>query len=228
MLLVSFLVFSFSLHHLACRILILQPGIEPVPFAVEAWMLHHWTTRGSPCSLLSFNRHHWVLGGPRGEKCQSNKCVWDGEGCGRGSEPMRTTSILGPRSFTWSAPRLREAYWETDNCDEAGGFFEHLSPFLSLQPSTSRKRLREGEAENADPTKRLAVCAAVSWTLVDHERTVPSWTLLLPFSLNMFCIVCIFIMGTAAFPQPLIHNSKCDGTRALCFLHVDQLLATWL
>ena len=26
-----------------------------------------------------------------------------------------------------------------------------------------------------------------------------------------------FIMGTAAFPQPLIHNSKCDGTWALCF-----------
>ena len=30
------------------------------------------------------------------------------------------------------------------------------------QPSTSRKQLLEGEAENADPTKSLAVCAAVS------------------------------------------------------------------
>ncbi|XP_044786576.1 serine/threonine-protein kinase Chk2 isoform X2 [Bubalus bubalis] len=33
---------------------------------------------------------------------------------------------------------------------------------VPAQPSTSRKRLLEGEAENADPTKRLAVCAAVS------------------------------------------------------------------
>ncbi|XP_040107305.1 serine/threonine-protein kinase Chk2 isoform X2 [Oryx dammah] len=35
-------------------------------------------------------------------------------------------------------------------------------PQVPAQPSTSRKRLLEGEAENADPTKRLAVCAAVS------------------------------------------------------------------
>ncbi|KAF4011612.1 hypothetical protein G4228_003034 [Cervus hanglu yarkandensis] len=35
-------------------------------------------------------------------------------------------------------------------------------PQVPAQPSTSLKRLREGEAENADPTKRLAVCAAVS------------------------------------------------------------------
>ncbi|XP_070625873.1 serine/threonine-protein kinase Chk2 isoform X2 [Bos indicus] len=33
---------------------------------------------------------------------------------------------------------------------------------VPAQPSTSRKRLPEGEAESADPTKRLAVCAAVS------------------------------------------------------------------
>ncbi|XP_066871977.1 serine/threonine-protein kinase Chk2 isoform X2 [Kogia breviceps] len=35
-------------------------------------------------------------------------------------------------------------------------------PQVPTQPSTSRKRLLEGEAEDADPTKRLAVCAAVS------------------------------------------------------------------
>eukprot|EP00069_Balaena_mysticetus_P014630 bmy_01639T0 len=35
-------------------------------------------------------------------------------------------------------------------------------PQVPAQPSTSRKRLLEGEAEDADPTKRLAVCAAVS------------------------------------------------------------------
>ncbi|XP_041584730.1 serine/threonine-protein kinase Chk2 isoform X2 [Vulpes lagopus] len=33
---------------------------------------------------------------------------------------------------------------------------------VPAQPSTSRKRLLEGEAEDADTTKRLAVCAAVS------------------------------------------------------------------
>ncbi|XP_040475599.1 serine/threonine-protein kinase Chk2 isoform X1 [Ursus maritimus] len=35
-------------------------------------------------------------------------------------------------------------------------------PQLPAQPSTSRKRRLEGEAEDADTTKRLAVCAAVS------------------------------------------------------------------
>ncbi|XP_040319725.1 serine/threonine-protein kinase Chk2 isoform X4 [Neofelis nebulosa] len=35
-------------------------------------------------------------------------------------------------------------------------------PQVPAQPSTSRKRLLEGEAEDADTTKRLAVCAAVS------------------------------------------------------------------
>ncbi|XP_044898290.1 serine/threonine-protein kinase Chk2 isoform X2 [Felis catus] len=35
-------------------------------------------------------------------------------------------------------------------------------PQVPAQPSTSRKRLLEGEAEEADATKRLAVCAAVS------------------------------------------------------------------
>ncbi|XP_039081102.1 serine/threonine-protein kinase Chk2 isoform X3 [Hyaena hyaena] len=44
-------------------------------------------------------------------------------------------------------------------------FEENKSPAPSqvpAQPSTSRKRLLEGEAEDADTTKRLAVCAAVS------------------------------------------------------------------
>ena len=126
-----FLVFFFSLHHMAYRILVLQPGIEPVPSAVEARMLNHWTSRGSPCSLLLI-RIVWVVGGPKGERCQSNKRVWVGERCGRGSEPMRTTSILGPRRFTWSAPRLLEAYWETDNCDKARGFLWTSLPFPLL------------------------------------------------------------------------------------------------
>ena len=32
----------------ACRILVPQPGIEPVPPAVEAWSPNHWTTREVP------------------------------------------------------------------------------------------------------------------------------------------------------------------------------------
>ena len=33
---------------MAGRILLLQPGIEPVPPALEAWCLNHWTTREVP------------------------------------------------------------------------------------------------------------------------------------------------------------------------------------
>ena len=32
----------------ACRILVPRPGIEPVPPAVEAWILNHWTAREAP------------------------------------------------------------------------------------------------------------------------------------------------------------------------------------
>ena len=34
-----------GLHHEPCRILVLHPGIEPAPPAVEEWILYHWTTR---------------------------------------------------------------------------------------------------------------------------------------------------------------------------------------
>ena len=34
--------FSPRLHPVACRILVSQPGIEPVSPAVEAWSLNHW------------------------------------------------------------------------------------------------------------------------------------------------------------------------------------------
>ena len=33
---------------MACRILVPQPGIEPVPPAVEVWSLNHWTTKEVP------------------------------------------------------------------------------------------------------------------------------------------------------------------------------------
>ena len=32
-------------HHVACRILVPLPGIEPMPHIVEVWNLNHWTAR---------------------------------------------------------------------------------------------------------------------------------------------------------------------------------------
>ena len=43
----------FWLHHAACGILVPWPGIEPMPLAVEAWSLTHWTTREVPSLLFS-------------------------------------------------------------------------------------------------------------------------------------------------------------------------------
>ena len=40
-----FVCFWFWLYHTACRILVPQPGIEPLPLAVEAQSLNHWTAR---------------------------------------------------------------------------------------------------------------------------------------------------------------------------------------
>ena len=37
--------FSFFLHHAACGILLLKPGIKLMPPALEAQILNHWTTR---------------------------------------------------------------------------------------------------------------------------------------------------------------------------------------
>ena len=41
-------------HFTACRILVPQPGIEPVPLAVEARSLNHWTTREFPGTEFQF------------------------------------------------------------------------------------------------------------------------------------------------------------------------------
>ena len=42
--------YNFFFGHTAQHvgILVPQPGIEPVPPAVEAWSLNHWTTREAP------------------------------------------------------------------------------------------------------------------------------------------------------------------------------------
>ena len=37
--------FSFWPHHTACRVLVPQPGIKPVPPLVEAQSLDHWAAR---------------------------------------------------------------------------------------------------------------------------------------------------------------------------------------
>ena len=42
-------------NHMACGILVPQPGIEPVPPVVEAWSPNHWTAREFPCKFFSKN-----------------------------------------------------------------------------------------------------------------------------------------------------------------------------
>ena len=43
-----FIFYIFRPCHVACRILVPRPGIEPAPPAVEAQHLNHWTTREVP------------------------------------------------------------------------------------------------------------------------------------------------------------------------------------
>ena len=40
-----FIYFIMGLHHVACGILVPQPGIKPAPPALEVGSLNHWTTR---------------------------------------------------------------------------------------------------------------------------------------------------------------------------------------
>ena len=41
-------------HLAACRILVPQPGIEPMPPAVEAQSPNHWTAHGIPLNFSHF------------------------------------------------------------------------------------------------------------------------------------------------------------------------------
>ena len=43
--------FFTSVCHMACGILVLQPGVKPMPPAVEAWSFNPWTTREVPESM---------------------------------------------------------------------------------------------------------------------------------------------------------------------------------
>lgn len=50
------------LYHAACRILVLRPGIEPVPPSLGVWSLNYWTTREIPKSALPSLLFSWVSG----------------------------------------------------------------------------------------------------------------------------------------------------------------------
>ena len=50
--------YLFIYGHTLCEILIPRPGIKPVPPALGAWSLNHWTARKVP-SLLQY---HWAFG----------------------------------------------------------------------------------------------------------------------------------------------------------------------
>ncbi|KAM9076911.1 striatin-interacting protein 2 isoform 4-T4 [Megaptera novaeangliae] len=47
------------LRHAACRILVAQPGIEPVPPVLGAWSLNHWTAREVP-PLALWLKHKYI------------------------------------------------------------------------------------------------------------------------------------------------------------------------
>ena len=53
--------FFLLLYHTACGILVPQPGIKPVPRAVEARSLNHWTAGEVPEQTLSASTPHVVL-----------------------------------------------------------------------------------------------------------------------------------------------------------------------
>ena len=46
--------FFLAASRTACGILVPQPGIEPLPPAVESWVLNHWTTMEVPAALYFF------------------------------------------------------------------------------------------------------------------------------------------------------------------------------
>lgn len=43
----------FWLHYVACGVLVPRSGVTPVPPALEAWSLNHWTSRRVPGALDS-------------------------------------------------------------------------------------------------------------------------------------------------------------------------------
>ena len=55
-------IYIYWLHHVACTILVPQPGSKSMPPAVEAWILNHWTTREIPIYIfIYFNCKNWFM-----------------------------------------------------------------------------------------------------------------------------------------------------------------------
>ena len=52
-----FLIFTFWSSHTACGVLVPQPGIEPVPFALKAQGPEHWTIRKVPKKIYLKKEH---------------------------------------------------------------------------------------------------------------------------------------------------------------------------
>ena len=46
---------------MACEILVPQPGIEPLPPALEGWSLNHWTTREAPIHSFPDSFLIWII-----------------------------------------------------------------------------------------------------------------------------------------------------------------------
>ena len=68
--------FFFSLfwpHHVACRILVSRPGIEPTPPAVEALSLNRWTAKGVP--ILAFFKFNLDIGANASRSMTQGKYV---------------------------------------------------------------------------------------------------------------------------------------------------------
>ena len=58
------LYFIFWPCHMACGILVPQPGTKTTPPAVEAWSVNHWTAGEDPCFLTKMYCE-WNLGDRR-------------------------------------------------------------------------------------------------------------------------------------------------------------------
>ena len=76
--------FFFWPCHAACRILVLWPGIEPVPPAVEVQSLTHWTTRKVLKNKLTQNTKTFYTKAKRQPKCPV-ECATGGIGQGHRS-----------------------------------------------------------------------------------------------------------------------------------------------
>ena len=63
--------FSFWPHLLACGILVPQPGIEPMPWAVNVWSAHHWAAETEFLTAVFKLDFFFVL------SCMISLYIWD-------------------------------------------------------------------------------------------------------------------------------------------------------